>query len=139
MTQDGLSSGKISIYYDGLCRVCDREIEHYKKCEGSQNINFIDITQPGFNAKEHGLDPYQVNKYLHVKKDNGEILTGVDSFAEIWRTLPRYHWLSKVIEVKSVKAVAKVGYVIFASGIRPYLPKKIRNCETSPYCDLEKK
>jgi predicted DCC family thiol-disulfide oxidoreductase YuxK len=125
----------IEVYFDGLCHLCAREIDHYKSRKGSEKILFVDITEEDFSAERLGLDPYEVNKYLHVRTQSGEWITGVDSFIRIWQTLPGYSWLAKVVSFKPLYRLAQWGYEVFAA-IRPYLPKKIRSCETSPYCEI---
>lgn len=124
---------EVSLFYDGLCHLCSREINHYKKLKGSEKINFVDITLANFDAKAEGLDPVAVNKYLHVKTKDGKIVTGVASFLEVWKQLPAYTWLAKLVSFMPIRKVADLGYMIFAE-IRPLLPKK-ESCETSPYCE----
>lgn len=132
------TSDKITLYYDGLCRLCSREISHYQKCAGSQSINFVDITTPGFSAEAHALDPYLVNKYLHVRKRDGSVVTGLDSFLAIWNELPRYRFLVSIASTWPLAPFLRLGYRIFAE-LRPLLPKKKQNCETSPFCELKEK
>lgn len=125
---------EIEVYFDGLCHLCAREIDHYKSREGADRIRFVDITAPDFSAEKLGLDPYRVNKYLHVRDINGEWKTGVESFIHIWETLPGYRWLARFVKIKPINKLAQLGYELFAT-LRPYLPKKVRSCETSPYCE----
>lgn len=124
-----------NIYYDGLCQLCSREMEHYQKLNGSEKFGFIDITSQNFNPLEQGLDPVAVHKVMHIKSTlTGEIKTGVDAFIEIWRVLPSYRWASRVASWPLVKALFKVFYALFAR-YRGYLPKRKLNCDESPYCE----
>lgn len=125
----------LSVYFDGLCPLCSREIEHYRKQQGSENLLFVDITALDFNAEREGLDPLKVHKVMHVKTSSGQLKTGVDAFVTIWEFLPKYFWLSKFSRLKFVRPLLDVGYHIFAF-IRPYLPRKQRqDCEASPFCE----
>lgn len=128
---------KVMIYYDGLCILCSREIDHYRRQTGSESITFIDITASQFSAQNEGLDPFLVHKVMHVKTAAGELKTGVEAFITIWQQLPRYQRIAKIANIKSVQSVLNLGYLGFAK-IRPYLPRKSRGCETSPYCDINK-
>jgi predicted DCC family thiol-disulfide oxidoreductase YuxK len=125
-----------SIYYDGLCLLCSREIEHYRKQKGSDRFQFIDITSPGFDAGLYGLDPFKVHRVMHVRDTSGNLKTGVEAFRAIWKELPRYQFLYRLTDNKIAGALMQIGYSGFAQ-IRPYLPRKKANCETSPYCDLK--
>jgi predicted DCC family thiol-disulfide oxidoreductase YuxK len=128
-----------TIYYDGLCHLCSREIDHYKKNPASHQIRFVDITHKDFNATQEGLDPFAVHKAMHVKTSTGEVKTGVDAFRAIWQVLPGYSLLYKITGVAALRPILDLGYKIFAEQIRPRLPKRKANCDQSPYCDQHQK
>jgi len=123
----------IAVFYDGLCHLCSREINHYKKMRGSENIDFVDITNPSFRAETVGLDPVEVHKSLHVLNRSGKIQTGVDAFICIWSELAALRFLVPIAKTAPIRFVLSCFYFIFAK-IRPYLPRK--SCESSPYCDI---
>ena len=133
-TAKDTSQVEITVFYDGLCQLCSREIDHYRKMRGSHRISFVDITAAGFDAQVEGLDPYKVHQSLHVRDVNGQIYVGVDSFLQIWSRLDS---MKKVVPLASwgpVKKVLQAGYFCFAK-VRPLLPK--RDCSDSPYCELK--
>lgn len=129
----------LTVYFDGLCHLCSREIDHYRKQEGAERIRFLDITAPGFDATKEGVDPFEVHRVLHTRSSSGEVSTGVDSFIEIWSVLPKYKWAARLARRGFVRSFLNVGYVLFAK-IRPLLPrKKATNCDDSPYCEVHVK
>jgi len=127
---------KVKVYYDGLCILCSREIDHYRRQAGGEGISFVDITDPRFSAQQEGLDPFLVHKVMHVRAADGELKTGVDAFITIWQQLPRYQPIARIAKHKSIQFFLNAGYQGFVK-IRPYLPRKSRDCETSPYCDIK--
>lgn len=127
------ASGKITVYYDGLCRVCSREIEHYKRCGGSEDLNFVDITRLDFDAQAEGLDPQAVHRFLHVRRRDGSVIAGVEAFVQIWSALPRYQWAARLAKIAIVRYGLEGFYRIFVR-IRPFLPRKKADCAASPYC-----
>lgn len=130
-----ISEAPLVIFFDGLCPLCSREIEHYRHQAGSEMLKFVDITEADFDAKKEGLDPLQVHKLMHVRTPEGHLKTGVDSFIAIWQRLPKYNWLADFAKKTWVRPFLDLGYHSFAA-IRPYLPRKTRdNCEQSPYCE----
>lgn len=133
-----MKTKKIKVYYDGLCHLCFREMEHYKKQKGSENIDFVDISSPNFNAVSENLDPKEVNKIMHARDAQGKIHTRIDAFIVIWNALPRYRKISRIASSPFIKPVLEGGYSIFAF-LRPYLPKRNSGCETSPHCELHNK
>lgn len=126
-----MQNDQIKVYYDGLCVVCSSEINHYKKMNGSENIDFIDITSSDFRADVEGLDPQKVHEELHAKDAFGQLHVGVDAFILIWASIDKLKWLSKAAQKNLVKKILQANYSLFVK-IRPYLPR--RSCETSPYC-----
>lgn len=126
------------IYFDGLCLACATEINHYRKLKGAEKFQFIDITEPPFQAEQHGLDPALVHKVMHVRDTEGKLHQGVDAFRAIWKELPRYQFLYQLSEKAFFRSLLNLGYDFFVK-IRPYLPRKKSDCSTSPYCDLNQK
>lgn len=121
-----MQKDQIKVFYDGACILCSKEIEHYQKIDKKNAIQFIDISLPGFDAATEQLDPQKVNQELHVKKGT-EIYTGIDSFNTIWTALDVLKPLQIATQTPFIRQALKACYVIFAYGIRPYLPKK--DCE----------
>jgi predicted DCC family thiol-disulfide oxidoreductase YuxK len=127
-----------AIYFDGLCLACSAEINHYRKLKGANQFDFVDITANGFQASEHGLDPYKVHKVMHVRDRDGVLHEGVDAFRAIWKELPRYQFLFKLSDRPWVRPWLEMGYRAFVVA-RPYLPRrKAADCSASPYCEVSK-
>ena len=129
---------KLTIYYDGACQVCSREIALYQKARGYEELRFVDICAQGFDAVREGLDPVEVHRSFHARAADGTLYTGVAAFVAIWESLPGFHWLATVAKVPGVRPVMDLGYVVF-SKIRPYLPRKKFACDGSPYCEIPSK
>ncbi len=124
------------VYYDGLCRLCSAEINHYKSMRGASKISFVDITGFEFDAKKEQLDPQKIHQEMHAKDMNGNLLIGVDAFILIWSQLPALAWLGKLAKIKFFNLILQGAYSGFVK-IRPYLPRK--SCEESPFCGIENK
>lgn len=127
------SQFKISVFYDGLCQLCSREIDHYRKMRGAEQIQFVDITASDFNAEALGLDPLEVHRNLHAKDAGGKLYVGVDSFILIWSHLEALKRVACVAKWFPVKKSLDFGYAAFTR-VRPLLPRK--KCADSPYCEL---
>ena len=119
---------QLSIYYDGGCHLCSREIDHYRKKDTKGRLEFVDIENPSFDPKSLGVTKKQVHKFFHAKDAEGEIYVGVDAFIKIWQTLENYRGLARVANFWPVRSLLKVIYPIFAE-IRPLLPRK-KSCES---------
>lgn len=133
-----MNNAKVTVYYDGLCVLCSREIDHYRRSRGADLINFVDICAPGFDPASHGVDPKAVHRVMHVKRADGTLATEVDAFIAIWTTLPGYSLLARIARYGFVRFFLNIGYQLFVR-VRPYLPRRssdIYACADSPYCDV---
>lgn len=117
----------LTVFYDGACRLCYREIRHYKNKDSKNLLELVDISHENFNAEEYGLDQDEVNLHMHTKSNDGQVFKGVDSFIEIWKRIPPYDYLIPLFENQKLRPFINNGYDFFAREIRPKLPK--RNCE----------
>lgn len=126
----------MTVYYDGLCHLCSREINHYRGMKGAEAFRFVDITGTGFDAAKEGVDPVLVHKTMHVRDREGLLHTGVDAFIAIWSELPALKFIVPVARLAPVHFMLSLGYAAFAR-VRPLLPRK--SCESSPYCETHVK
>ncbi|NRA46011.1 MAG: DUF393 domain-containing protein [Oligoflexales bacterium] len=125
---------KLKIFYDGLCIICRTEIKAYEKWDKQGKLELVDISHPQFSAEAEGLETKLVQKYLHIKMPDGRILTGVDSFIAVWKTLDIFKLLTKVAENSIGRKFFDLGYHVFVIA-RPYLPRR-KTCD-SHACDLK--
>lgn len=127
------SQFEITVYYDGLCQLCSREIDHYKGMNGAERISFVDITSSRFDALAEGLDPRKIHESLHVRSSDGQVHVGVDAFIEIWSQLNNLKKIAPLASIAPIKKTLEAGYFVFAK-VRPLLPRK--KCADSPYCEV---
>lgn len=113
----------VEIFYDGNCIVCSTEILFYKR-KKPDAFKIVDISGESFHAENFNLNVKDVNKYMHVKSGD-KVYTKVDAFVAIWEQLEgkRYRFLISLSQNKLVRPLMDFGYIIFASVIRPILPK----------------
>ena len=129
---------KLKVYYDGLCKVCHAEMDHYKKQSGSEKIEFMDIFSTLFEAEKEGLNPADIHKVMHVRRLDGSLATKVDAFIEIWKVLPKYKRLAAIAKNPMIRSVLDLSYNLFTK-IRPWLPRTeaSADCSSSPYCEVK--
>ena len=116
-------SSMTTIYYDGKCHLCSREIDAYRRKDKENKLQLKDISSKDFDPISEGLNPDEVQRILHVKRKDGTLAKGVDAFIEIWRTLGILGWLAALAENQPTRMLFQGAYTIFAH-IRPLLPKK---------------
>ena len=105
----------ITVFYDGKCGLCRREIEYYKRIAPPAVFEWVDITvnPKPFNAL--GFSVAEGLKVLHVKSSDGKIYKGIDAFMAIWQHIPHWRILAKVINFPLIKKIASHLYDRFAN------------------------
>ena len=85
----------LTIYYDGLCPLCQAEILFLKSRNHQRLLHFADIQSPAFDADAHRISCVDAMAKIHGRLANGELLIGVPVFAEAYRRagLPAVAWL----------------------------------------------
>jgi len=127
-----MSTSTVTLYYDGLCPLCSREIAHYRARVPDERVRFVDIAAPTFDAAAHGLDAQAVHRQMHVKVGE-EIRVGVAAFIAIWQAVPGYRWLARLASVPGVHSLFRAGYWAFAK-VRPWLPRRKPDACTAATC-----
>jgi predicted DCC family thiol-disulfide oxidoreductase YuxK len=124
-----MNEATLTLYYDGLCPLCSREVAHYRRCAaGDPSVHFIDISDPAFDAAAHGLDTRRIHQVMHVREGE-QLLLGVDAFLAIWRRIPGHRWLSRLAALPGMHTLLRGTYFLFAH-IRPWLPRRRSACTT---------
>jgi predicted DCC family thiol-disulfide oxidoreductase YuxK len=122
-----MNNATLTLYYDGLCPLCSREIAHYrKKMADDPSVEFLDITEASFDARQHGLDPEHIHRVMHVRA-GGEVRTGLDAFIAIWQHIPAYRWLAWLARLPGLYRLLWLAYHAFAR-VRPLLPRRKARC-----------
>lgn len=117
----------LTVYFDGQCPLCSREIAHYRRRAPADAVAFIDIAVPDFDPGAHGLDPVRANRLFHVRAGD-RLLVGVDAFRALWAAVPGFRWLRAVTGLPGVYQIACLLYAVFAR-VRPLLQRRKTRCK----------
>jgi ubiquinone biosynthesis monooxygenase Coq7 len=107
-----------TVYYDGACPLCRREIALYRRAEGAQRIAWIDAST--CEAAQLGADLARdaALARLHVRRSDGALVSGAAAFAAIWGRLPAYAWLARLGSSRPALALMEAAYSAFLSSRR---------------------
>ncbi len=97
------------VLYNGDCPVCSAEIGHYASYSGRKGlpIRFEDLNRD--DLEDWGLSRDDAARRLYVLKD-GQIHSGIPAFIVLWRDMPRYRWLARVVSVPGIHLLACLVY-----------------------------
>ena len=86
---DGLrDTDLLTVYYDGSCPLCDREIKFYQTKAGAENVKWHDVAPLSSLDPTLGLTRRAALERFHVQTANGELLSGAAAFSQLWLSLP---------------------------------------------------
>lgn len=128
----------ISVFFDGKCHLCSREIVLYAKQDKKRRIRFVDISSDAFDPGNYdlkGIDLATLEGSLHAMTAEGNVLTGLDSFVAIWKALERYRPMVALVEFKPLRPALDMVYEGFA-WLRPKLPKMAQSSCQGGTCEL---
>jgi demethoxyubiquinone hydroxylase (CLK1/Coq7/Cat5 family) len=98
-----------TVYFDGGCPVCSREIAHYRSRAGEQSLAWVDVARADA-ALGPGLSRDAALARMHVRREDGTLVSGAAAFAVLWSRTPGYTWLGKVASWTPVNGALEVGY-----------------------------
>ena len=107
----------LKLLYDSLCPLCSREVAMLRKRNARGLLAFEDIADPAFDPARYGLTLQQVVGAMHAVRGNGEVIRGIDVFAEAYEAVG-WTWLARPLCWRFTRPIAKLGYRIFAK-LRP--------------------
>jgi predicted DCC family thiol-disulfide oxidoreductase YuxK len=102
-----------TVYYDGGCPVCSREIGYYRARAGGEGFDWVDVTAADAARLGPDLTREAALARMHVRRADGTMVTGAAAFAEIWRGMRGLRWLGRLLAVPPVGAAAEVLYSVF--------------------------
>ena len=97
----------VTVYYDGSCPLCTREIGLYQRSDSSETITFCDISR---NAPPEGLTRDQAMARFHVATPNMGLTSGARAFIALWLSLPRWRWLGKLASLPPLPWILEMAY-----------------------------
>jgi predicted DCC family thiol-disulfide oxidoreductase YuxK len=88
---------KPTVYFDGACPVCSREIAMYQRQPGADALCWVDVTRCGEGDLGEGLTREAALARLHLRQGDGRLVSGAAAFTSMWQALPRWRWLGRLL------------------------------------------
>jgi len=112
---------EITVYFDGACPLCRREIRFYQRRRGAEKINWVDIAGPQPDLAPC-LTPCDARRRFHVRMRAGEVVSGARAFAKLWSVLPAFRPVGLMVQAPPFIWIAEGAYRLFLT-VRPALQK----------------
>ncbi|MEM6304225.1 MAG: DUF393 domain-containing protein [Pseudomonadota bacterium] len=98
------------VLYNDACPVCRKEIHHYMRLSDAADLPIAyDDLGDADRLAHWGIDVETAAKRLHVRKD-GQTYSGIPAFILLWREIPQYRWLAKLVNTPGIHWTASMVY-----------------------------
>lgn len=103
----------LTVYFDGACPVCSREIAFYRRQAETSAIEWVDAAVCPVATLGADLSRERAMERLHVRTANGELTSGARAFTTLWRSIPRTALLGRLLDRRPVLTLLEGGYRLF--------------------------
>ena len=113
---------RLTVWFDGACPLCTREIALFRKMDTRGAIRFEDVSAPGASCP---MDQARLLERFHAQETGKPVVSGAAAFAAMWRAIPVLRPLGKIAQVPPVLWALERVYILFLK-IRPRLQKWVK-------------
>ncbi|MCU0975861.1 MAG: DUF393 domain-containing protein [Steroidobacteraceae bacterium] len=113
---------RVTVFYDGGCPLCSREIGTYRRMQGADELCWIDVSRQdapldGRITRERALARF------HVQASDGSLVSGGAAFVRLWASLPGLRWLAAIASRPPLSWAMEPAYRLFLR-LRPWLTRR---------------
>jgi predicted DCC family thiol-disulfide oxidoreductase YuxK len=84
LSGDPAGRPRATVWYDGDCPLCAREIGLMRRLDRRGAIAFVDLWLDG----DCPVRRKEMMERLHAREDGGRLVSGAEAFAVMWRAIP---------------------------------------------------
>jgi predicted DCC family thiol-disulfide oxidoreductase YuxK len=111
----------VTVWFDGGCPLCRREIALMRRLDRGGRIEFIDVS--GAEALACPIDRTELLARFHAREGD-RLLSGAAAFAAMWRAIPLLRPLGEAARFPVLLALLELAYRGFLK-VRPSLQRRL--------------
>ena len=112
----------LTVYFDGECPICRREIDLMKVLNRRERLQFIDFSNSSYQPTDQRLSQCDLGRVIHARWSDGTIITGVEVFREMWEAIG-LGFLARFSRLSGINTLLVRAYAWFAKN-RLWLTKR---------------
>lgn len=116
----------LTVFFDGACPICAREIGLMKRLDRKQRLIFCDFSLPEYDETLIGVAPSQLGQVIHAQWEDGRVIRGVEVFQAMWEAVG-LGLLTKLSRLSLVEPLLYQAYAWFARN-RLWLTGRAKEC-----------
>lgn len=110
---DAIKAGRLTVFYDGGCPLCRREIAFYRNRPGAETLCWVDVsTVPGALVAED-LSKAEALARFHVRQADGTLRSDGAAFASLWAALPGFRFWGRLFAAAPLAWLLEPAYNLF--------------------------
>jgi predicted DCC family thiol-disulfide oxidoreductase YuxK len=113
-----LSVPRVTVWYDGDCPLCRREIAVLRRLDRRGAVSFVEA----HTADTCPIDRAELLARFHAQEGDGPVVTGAAAFAAMWRALPLLRPLGLAARSPAILRFLEAAYRLFLRA-RPSLQR----------------
>ena len=117
-TSSTQTTRSLTVFFDGSCPICSKEINFYKMRAGADELSWVDVSDEEIPIPIQTRSREELMARFHVLSSSGELVSGGAAFAELWASLPAFTIFGKIFKLPILRYLIDVGYDIFLT-LRP--------------------
>ncbi|WP_153771555.1 DUF393 domain-containing protein [Labrenzia sp. CE80] len=104
----------LTVYYDGKCGLCAREIAFFQKRKANNPIRWNDVARAPETLADSGLSQAEALMFMRVADNKGRIHGGLDAFVLLWGQFRGWRLLARLLQLPLLHPLASRLYRLFA-------------------------
>lgn len=113
--------GQTNVFYDGSCPLCSAEIAYYRRMDTHERLLFRDVSGADV-VLEPELDQRALMARFHVRRADGQLLSGAAAFVSLWSLLPRWRLVAYAAAAPGAMILLEMVYRLFLP-VRPVISR----------------
>ena len=122
MNRNPAQTPALTVYYDGACPLCRREVALYRRLDRHGRIAWDDVSRPDAEPG-CGLTREAALQRFHARHPDGRLESGAAAFVAVWRQLPGFSRAAPLAAWPPVLRLLEGAYRNFLK-IRPWLSRQ---------------
>lgn len=114
-----------TVFYDGACPLCSREIGFYKNRSSLSDLDWVDVSACAETDVPQGLTRDELLARFHVRLSDGTLRSGPKGFGEIWVRMKGFSLLGKLLQINGLQPLLEWLYRGFLV-VRSLIIKRLR-------------
>ncbi|MDY7578798.1 DUF393 domain-containing protein [Herbaspirillum sp. RTI4] len=114
------TKGITTVFFDGSCPLCRREVSVYQHAVPSTPIEWVDVSVRSEGLTD-GPSCGELMARFHVQTAEGVLLSGAAAFVSLWLLFPGWRWLGKFGSLPGMPRILELtyrGFLVIRPGIQ---------------------